>query len=458
MRASVSLLLLLAISLYAFVALAAEPPAEEVARLASAARPGDVIALADGVWRDQVIKFRANGTSGRPITLRATTPGKVVLSGKSSIEIDGEHVVVSGLLFQDGTGEGDAIALRGHHCRLTECAVLGGRYKFFVHLFGHENRVDHCYFADKTSEGPTMQVEAPGEPNGHRIDYNHFGQRPPLGRNGGESMRVGYSHQSMNNSRTLVEHNLFERCNGENEIISNKSCENVYRGNTFRECSGFFTLRHGNRSRVDGNFFLGQRARGTGGIRVIGEGHTVINNYLDGLEDGALRITAGIPDSPLVGYFQARDCVIAFNTIVDSRGPLIDLSAGLGRSGRTLLPENITIANNIFAMREGDLLQGSEGAGWRWLGNVATTGAHAGVRVLDPRLARATDGMWRPVADGPLCGAAEGDFTTVTVDIDGQPRSAKRDVGCDQISEQPIIEHPLTAGVVGPSWRKGDAR
>jgi poly(beta-D-mannuronate) lyase len=232
----------------------------------------------------------------------------------------------------------------------------------------------------------------------------------------------------------------------------------VYRVNTFRECSGFFTLRHGNRCRVEGNFFLGQRVRGTGGIRVIGEGHTIINNYLDGLEDDALRITAGIPDSPLVGYFQARDCVIAFNTIVDSRGALIDLCAGLGTSGRTLVPENITVANNVFAAREGDLLKGSEGARWRWLGNVATTGEHTGVRVLDPHLARAKDGIWRPVADGPLSGAAEGDLATVTKDIDGQPRPEKRDVGCDQVSKEPIIEHPLTAKDVGPPWRNNDER
>src|SRR4030095_16424604 len=197
MRVSVPLLLFLPISLYASEACAEEHLAEEIARLASAARPGDLIVLADGVWRDQAIKIRANGTAERPITLRATTPGKLVLSGKSSLEIDGEHVVVSGLLFQDGNDEGDAISLKGQHCQLTECVVLGGRYKFLVHLFGRENRVDHCYLADKRSGGPTMQVEAPGEPNGHRIDHNHFGPRPPLGRNGGESMRGGYSHQSM---------------------------------------------------------------------------------------------------------------------------------------------------------------------------------------------------------------------------------------------------------------------
>src|SRR5205823_7447134 len=139
------------------------------------------------------------------------------------------------------------IALKGNQCRLTESAVVVGTHKFFVHLYGADNRMDHCYLAGKTSESPTLQIEAEGQPNYHRIDHNHFGPRPPLGRNGGETMRVGYSGQSMRNSGTLVESNLFDRCDGEIEIISSKSCGNIYRFNTFLDCAGMLTLRHGNR-------------------------------------------------------------------------------------------------------------------------------------------------------------------------------------------------------------------
>src|SRR5256885_1452512 len=101
---------------------------------------------------------------------------------------------------------------------------------------------------------------------------------PPLGKNGGEPIRVGYSFQSMFSSKTTVEKNLFERCDGELEIISNKSCDNVYRNNTFLQCAGFFTLRHGNRCTVDGNYFLGKGKKGSGGVRIIGEDHAVTNN------------------------------------------------------------------------------------------------------------------------------------------------------------------------------------
>src|SRR6185369_7900970 len=183
----------------------------------------------------------------------AETAGKVVLSGRSSVTLDGEYLEISGLSMEHGQLTGDGVKLAGRNCRLTQSAIVGGNYKFFVHLFGTSNRVDHCYLAGKTNDSPTLQVEVEGRANHHRIDANHFGPRPPLGRNGGETMRVGYSHQSMTNSATLVEGNLFDRCDGEIEVISNKSCENIYRQNTFLDCAGFLTLRHGNRCRVEGN-------------------------------------------------------------------------------------------------------------------------------------------------------------------------------------------------------------
>ena len=62
-----------------------------------------------------------------------------------------------------GRRKTDGVALKGRHCRLTESAIVGWHYKFFVHLFGPSNRVDHCYLAGKTSESPTLQVEAEGQ-------------------------------------------------------------------------------------------------------------------------------------------------------------------------------------------------------------------------------------------------------------------------------------------------------
>ena len=436
--------------------------AADIARVSAQAKPGDVIVMRTGAWSNEVITFSARGTAKKPITLRAATPGKVVLTGKSSLTADGEHLVVSGLLFRNSQATGDGIKIAGRHSRVTDCAVIGGDCKFLVHVFGTSNRLDHCYLAGKTNDSPTLQVEVEGRPNHHRIDYNHFGHRPPLGRNGGETIRVGYSHQSMTNSGTLVEHNLFERCDGEIEIISNKSCENTYRANTFWECAGMFTLRHGNRCVVDGNFFIGHHKRGSGGIRVIGEDHIVINNYIEGVENGGFWITSGISNSELKGYFQSRNCVIAFNTFVNSPGPAITLDAGFGSSGRTLRPENITIANNIFVLSGGPLLQGREGgSGYRWLGNIAwpVAAQHPGIRFVDPKWELGRDAYWRLPSDSPAKDAAEGDFSFIRTDIDGQLRTGRLDVGCDEIARGPVVNRlPLMPFHVGPAWMSVKAR
>jgi poly(beta-D-mannuronate) lyase len=429
----------------------------EIATLENEVHPGDVVIMADGTWTDQKIAFRGKGTYEEPVTLRPETPGKVILTGSSSLDIDGEHLVVRDLWLRDGTASGDTVRISGSRCRLTETAIVACQSKFNVHVFGTENRVDHCYLAGKTSDSPTMQVEAEGRPNRHRIDHNHFGPRPPLGRNGGETIRVGYSGQSMSESRTLVERNLFDRCDGEIEIISSKSCGNVYRRNTFLACAGMLTLRHGNRCLVAGNFFLGKKKRGSGGIRIIGEDHTIVNNYIEGVRQGAFWVTSGIPDSPLNGYFQARNVRVAFNTVVDSLGPCIELDAGIGSSGRSLRPERITIANNVFSVPEdGLLLKGKEGDGFRWAGNMASslpTGfEHVGIVQADLRLERADDGLWRPVAGSRVLGAADGSAAAVRFDIDGQVREGRLDAGADQLSKGRIMNRPLTPVDVGPSW------
>lgn len=424
----------------------------DLARLKPA--PGDTILLPDGIYKDQHFAFLAKGAAEKPITLRAMNPGKAILTGDSSFTVDGEHLVVSGLYLKNCTAK-DGIDLKGAHNRLTDTAVVDCTPKFYVHLFGTDNRVDHCYLAGKTSDSPTLQVEVPApNPNRHRIDHNHFGPRPPLGRNGGETIRIGYSHQSMNSSGAVVEHNLFDRCDGELEIVSSKSCDNVYRFNTFLECAGMLTLRHGNRCVVDANVFLGRGKKGSGGIRVIGEDHIVTNNYIDGVDKGGVWITAGIPDSPLVGYYVVKNCLIAFNTIVDSKGPCLELDAGFGSSRRSLRPEKVTIANNVFSPgKGGTLLKGTEGQGWTWTGNLSSVPAdHAAIKQADLKLARGTDGLLRPTAGSPARGTAAGDFRNVTGDVDGQPRAGKSDAGCDQISDAPATNRPLTAKDTGPSW------
>jgi len=430
--------------------------AADLAKATPNLKPGDTVVLADGEWKDQELVIQAKGTESKPVKFRAATPGKVILAGNSSLVVDGSYVVVDGLWLKESTTSGRAIFLRGDHNRLTSSAVTGGNARNFLDVSGTDHRIDHCYFADKTTEAPTIQVQVEGSANHHRFDHNHFGPRPPLGRNGGETMRIGYSGQSMRSSATLVEENLFDRCDGEIEIISSKSCDNIYRANTFRDCAGMLTLRHGNGCRVEGNFFFGGGKKGSGGIRIIGENHTVVNNYIDNVAEGAFWITAGIPESPLVGYFQARHCTIAFNTVVASRGVCIQTDAGMGSSGRTLLPEDVTISGNLLNLPAGATpVRGRQGSGFVWSANVSNLPA-ADFTTAEPRLTRGADGMWRPSSSSPAIGAAKS-LAGVGTDIDGQPRGEKCDAGCDQVSTAPVTHRPLAASDVGPMWMNRSA-
>ena len=444
------------------------------------AKPGDTLLMRNGVWKDVRLRFRGTGEPDAPITLRADTPGKVILSGASTLSIVGRHLVVEGLLFKDDAPSAEkgnpVISFRGdgthsHYCRMTGCAVVDfsppdkEKDTRWVSLYGTHNRVDHCCFHNKTNLGTTVVVwlnDPPDhEPNHHQIDHNRFSLRPQLAVNGAETIRIGTSGRSMLNSRTVVEDNYFYRCNGEGEIISNKSCENVYRGNTFVECAGALTLRHGNRCTVEGNFFLGNRARLTGGVRVTGEDHKVLNNYFCDLEGdryrASLTLMEGIRDSELSGYFQVKNVLVAFNTFVNNR-QTFNFGYGTGRKGQTMPPRDCIVANNlVFGGRSPLITVHDPATTATFVGNVMY-GAELGLppapgtRQFDPKLAKGSDGLWRPADDSPVLGAAEGRFPLVLDDMDGQPRESPTDVGADHRSDQPIKRAPLEARDVGPPW------
>jgi len=335
--------------------------AAEITNVMGQAQPGDTLTMTSGIWTDQHIIMIGNGTENNPILLRAETPGYVVLNGTSNLRIAGDYLVVDGLYFKDGYSASGAViefrngGLHSHYSRLTNTAIDNynpasnlTNYKW-ISLYGQYNRVDHCYFKGKNHNGTTLVVWLDSQPNYHQIDYNYFAYRPELGFNGGETIRIGTSDWSMFDSYTIVENNYFEYCNGEIEIISNKSCNNTFRYNTFYECKGTLTLRHGNFATVESNFFLGNFKSSTGGVRVIGEDHLIYNNYFQDLKGDGLRaalpVMNGVPDSPLNRYFQVKRARILFNTFVNCNETFI---IGAGKdSEKTLPPEDCVIANNV---------------------------------------------------------------------------------------------------------------
>ncbi|MEO0466407.1 MAG: chondroitinase-B domain-containing protein [Pseudomonadota bacterium] len=331
---------------------------------AETARPGDVIVLADGVWQDFDMLLHAEGTSQAPITVRAQTPGKVILSGQSSLRLAGQHLVVSGLVFRDGyTPRAELISFRrdsenlAFSSRVTETVIDNfsnpdrRQRDLWVAIYGQNNVFDHNHMSGKNNSGPTLAVRLNSEDsqdNNHVIDSNYFGPRPVFGSNGGETLRIGTSHFSLTRSGTQVTNNYFDRCSGEVEIISSKSGENVFRGNTFFQSRGTLTLRHGNGTLIENNLFDGDGAPYTGGVRVINAHHTVRNNRFTNLTgerfSGALVVMNGVPNSPINRYHQVDGVTIENNTFDTIRR--IELGEG-SDSERSAVPINSRFQNNI---------------------------------------------------------------------------------------------------------------
>ncbi|MBM1105773.1 DUF4957 domain-containing protein [Aurantibacter crassamenti] len=324
----------------------------EFEKMLKTAQPGDSIVLANGIWLDSELLFEAEGTAEKPITLTVEEKGKVTLEGNSNLRIAGDHLIVSGLVFKNGyTPTNAVISFRknreemANNSRLTECVIDNFNnperqvQDYWVTIYGKNNRIDHNHISGKKNLGVTMIVgldTKDSRANNHQIDHNYFGPRPTYGNNGGETLRIGTSHHALENSNTLVESNYFDRTNGEHEIISNKSCQNIFKYNTFFECTGTLTMRHGNETLVDGNVFIGNGKPSTGGVRVINETQTVVNNYHYGLTGyrfrGAFVMMNGVPNSPPNRYVPVIDSKVNNNTFVNCNNILFGAGSDAERS------------------------------------------------------------------------------------------------------------------------------
>jgi len=341
------------------------------------AQAGDEIVMTNGVWTDLQIEFSGEGTAAQPIVLRAETPGKVIIEGQSNLKLGGTYLVVKDLYFKNGDTptrnliqfkiNDDHIAM---HSTVTNCVIEEFTQPnrddtdHWVEFWGRHNELSNCYIAGKSNFGPTVVVRLDGNQNiknHHKIINNHFGPRPRKGGPHGETIQIGGSETSMTPSHTIVHNNLFDRCNGEVEIISSKSNFNEFTNNVFFESEGSLVLRHGNYAKIDGNVFIGNdNSEFIGGIRVINTGHWITNNYFYKLRGKVFRsplaVMNGIPKSPLNRYNQVTDVVVAYNTYIDCESPF-QFGVGSNVSQSEVLPaseirsaraERMLVANNLI--------------------------------------------------------------------------------------------------------------
>ncbi|MFC4700230.1 chondroitinase-B domain-containing protein [Glaciecola siphonariae] len=419
--------------------------------LSSKLRAGDTVVLKNGVWNDFEILLKGQGTKDSPITLKAETPGSVILSGQSNLRMAGQYLVVSGLVFKNGyTPSSSVIEFRetkgeyAYYSRVTNTVIDNynnpdkQESDYWVALYGKHNRFDHNHIVGKRNKGVTVAVRLTSEAsqeNYHRIDHNYFGYRPTFGSNGGETLRIGTSHYSLTDSFALVENNYFERTNGEVEIISVKSGKNTLKNNVFFEARGTLTLRHGNGNLIENNVFFGNGLEHTGGIRVINKDQIIRNNYLEGLTGyrfgSGFTVMNGVPNSSINRYHQVENAQIINNSFINVEH--IHLAAG-SDAERSAVPVNSSMSHNLVFNKNGNqpFSLFDDVSGIAFSDNLSNldlpSPVSAGFARAELAMKRANNGLLYPV-DSSVTSGVSRDITVLSRD----------DTGVDWYAKTPAI-------------------
>ncbi len=325
------------------------------------ARPGEVLLVRAGEYADQELSLSGAGEKDKPIIVRAETPGGIVFTAGSSLRIDGDWIVLDGFFFTNGFSPGkEVISLSGSHCSLVNCVIDSynppdaDKEDKWVTLRGKHHLVESCTFRNKTSRSVTLTVwRDDRDTDEHIIRKNHFLIRPRGAEsNGYETIRIGTSENANSDSMTTVSENLFKKCDGEMEIISVKSGKNLIRANTFDECAGTLTLRHGSGTTVERNLFIGRQKKETGGIRVYGADHLIGGNVIigtTGRAGAAIALMSGTPKPPANGFQAAKNIQLVANLIAANEGPALKFDTNFGEDNRTVLPSKVLVKMNTLS-------------------------------------------------------------------------------------------------------------
>ncbi|TKC65366.1 hypothetical protein FBD94_02085 [Pedobacter hiemivivus] len=413
---------------------------------------GDVILLKNGVYTttDNIV-VKSKGTSAKPITIAAETIAGAEINGTGGLSIQNPatYVIIRGFKFTNASGKNE-IAAGSSFCQWTRNIFETVGEGNYLSIIGNDHQVDYNTFQNKNALGKFIGVRGVGKQIAERlwIHHNYFHNFSKQTGNGAEAVQFGLSGFSLSSSNSVFEYNLFENCEGENELLSVKSSAVTIRYNTVRDCKAQMTLRHGNFDKVYGNYFTK-----TPGLRIFGDDHIIYSNYFEdcnvaiNIGNGGAEVADG---APLTSHDRPDRILIAFNTLVNNKSNILltpRTPIGLGAT-------SVTIANNLIQGGEDAVSINGPFANPKWEGNVIYKVKGPGsipegaYKILDPKLVRDATGTFHLQGVNPALNAT-GDNPLITVDMDGQVRKQPLQVGADQVSKAPVVARILTPELVG---------
>jgi poly(beta-D-mannuronate) lyase len=373
-----------------------------IAELQSAiekAKPGDNIIVNDGVYTTTSdVNISCVGTKEHPITITAQDFAKAEITGSGGFVLvsPAAYVIIRDFKFTHAASRAKSSS-GSAFCRWTNNIFETPGDGEDLTIAGNDNEVDHNTFQNKDAMGRFLAIRGTGSQIAERlwIHHNYFkSHKDQGGKNGAEAFQFGLSGFSLSSSNSIVEYNLFEDCAGENELISVKASAVTLRYNTIRNCPAQFTLRHGNKCQVYGNYFYN-----TPGLRIFGDDHIVYSNYFEHCNPA---ITIGNGDgevadgAKLTSHDRPDRILIALNILVNNKANIVmtPRKNGLGATNVKLV-SNIIEGGEEAAKITGPLLNAS------WSDNIIfqTKGAgdmpQGSYVVKDPRLDKDHTGVFQ---------------------------------------------------------------
>lgn len=459
---------------------------------------GDEIILAEGSYTGESITLTGiNGTEESPIIIRAENIGKDTLNDDTYIDFRNcSYITIQGFVINISNKSTTFKVQASNNIRITQNVFNGENEAYYAEqeegeelernssvwisiqgiwdddvTLSNNNRIDHNMFMNKHTLGNMIRIDGTAELYVSQydvIEFNHFMNMGPRADNEMEAIRVGWSAMSESSGYTTVSNNLFEECNGDPEIISIKCNDNTVSHNTFRRCEGTLSLRHGNRTVVEGNFFFGEGAEGTGGVRIYGSDHVIINNYFEGLTgtkwDAPITLTEGDAEegsTGLTSHFRIERALIANNTLINND---YGIEVGYDNNGSySKPPRDVVMAYNVIVGDTSAFVSYlNEPDNMNWMGNIALATDYAtlgsGVTFtsdemeeLDPQLVLDSElEFYKATASSPTLTLSSEISDDVVYDIEGQLRSGTTNYGADEFSTSTTNYSPLDADDVGP--------
>lgn len=341
------------------------------------ASPLDIISLMPGDYTNTVRKNLTKTTSGL-VTFRSKYPGQARIFDEP-IDLGTQFTIFSGFDMRYDNANMEINA--------PDCTVERNKFFFdpadtanhWLEVKHPRSTVQNNEFKNMTSGNNAIyvhnSVSSGVVPRDCRVLNNYIHDFSASA----TPMTIGFSGVAARDLSCEVAGNRFERCNGDDEIMSIKSSNNYIHDNTIVESQGSLTLRQCNTCIVDNNILIDC------GIRMYGNGHTITRNQI--LRDsqatfrqslvvgmGDLEDYPAPSDTGNANYGRTKNCVIEFN-IIDAEDAAPDPIFVWGWPSGTvhdLPPQNNTVRyNEIYASAEQmvDLNDTTHGASWS--GNLA---------------------------------------------------------------------------------------